>query len=451
MSHASAESTAQGDSAGRPVVAIVGRPNVGKSALFNRLVGNRLALVEDTPGTTRDRVYGDVEWRGTVFRLVDTGGIEDPAAGTYAGLVRRQVEHAIREASIILFVVDAKEGLTAADHEVADLLRRAERPVLLLANKAENWERRESAVEFYALGLGEPLPVSVHHGTGIADVLDMVVESLPPSDAPAPIETLAVAIVGRPNVGKSMLLNAILGEERVIVSEVPGTTRDAIDTPFEFAGHRLTLIDTAGLRRRGHITPGVERHSALRARRALERADVGLAVFDASEGVTAQDAHIAGYVVEAYKGLVLVANKWDLVAPSTDRREFERAARRALRFVPWAPLRTVSALERSGIDGLLEETLRVGAERRKRIDTSPLNRVLRRAIAERPPPSVKGRRPRVYYATQAGVAPPTFALFVNDAALVHFTYRRYLENVIRRHFGFEGAALRLVFRSKGEE
>lgn len=436
---------------GPAVVAIVGRPNVGKSALFNRLVGNRRALVEDTPGTTRDRVYGEVEWRGTAFRLVDTGGLEDSGAGTYAGLVRRQVEHAIREASVILFVVDAKEGLTAADQEVAELLRRAERPILLLANKAETWERRESAVQFYELGLGEPLPVSVQHGTGIADVLDMIVESLPPSEGAAPTEGLALAIVGRPNVGKSMLLNAILGEERVIVSDVPGTTRDAIDTPFEFAGQHLTLVDTAGLRRRGHITPGVERHSALRARRALERADVGLVVFDASEGVTAQDAHIAGYVVEASKGLLLVANKWDLVAASTDRAEFERAARRVLRFVPWAPLRIVSALRRTGIEGLLEEAVRVGNERRKRIDTSRLNRVLRAALADRPPPSVKGRRARVYYATQAGVAPPTFALFVNDAALVHFSYRRYLENVIRRHFGFEGAALRLVFRSKGEE
>ncbi len=433
------------------VVAIVGRPNVGKSALFNRIAGGRVALVEDIPGTTRDRLYADVEWRGRHFRLVDTGGLEEAGGQGYADLVRAQVEQAVREAAIILVVVDAKEGLTAADHEVADLLRRSERPVLLLANKAENVERRESAVQFYELGLGEPLPVSAQHGLGVGDVLDMVVDSLPPAQALPARQALRIAIVGRPNVGKSMLLNAILGEERVIVSEVPGTTRDAVDTPFEFNGEPLILIDTAGLRRRGHIERGVEKHAALRARRALERADVALVVFDASEGVTAQDAHVTGYAVDAFRGVVLTANKWDLVAGAVDPRDFERAVRGALRFISWAPLHRVSALKRTGIRDLLEEALRVGEERRKRVDTSRLNQVVRRAVAERPPASVKGRRPRVYYATQAEVAPPVFVLFVNDASLLHFTYRRYLENVMRREFGFQGVSIRMIFRSRGEE
>ncbi len=436
-----------------PVVAIVGRPNVGKSALFNRILGDRAALVEEVAGTTRDRLYGDVLWSNREFRLVDTGGLELSEAGSYSVLVRQQVEVAVEEASVVLFVVDAREGLTAADLEVAEVLRRAKRQTLVLANKAENQERREAAVEFYELGLGEPIPVSAHHGVGVADVMDMVVASLPETEAAEGVgaRALGVAIVGRPNVGKSMLLNAILGEDRVIVSEEPGTTRDAIDTAFEFEGRPLVLVDTAGIRRRGRIQRGVESHATLRARRALERGDVALVVFDAVEGFTAQDAHVVGYALEAHKGLALVANKWDLMG-DTPRDEFERVVRRRLRFAPWAGLCIVSAKEGTGIREVLGEVLRIGEERMRRIETGRLNAVIRRAVAERPaPPARRGRRPKLFYVTQAEVSPPTFVFFASNASEIHFSYRRYLENVLRRAFGFEGAALRLVFRSRREE
>lgn len=436
-----------------PVVAIVGRPNVGKSALFNRIAGGRIALVEDIPGTTRDRVYAQTEWRGRAFRLVDTGGLE--AEGRFSDLVRRQVEAAIAEASVILFGVDAKEGLTAADLEVAELLRRTDRPVLLLANKVENVEREQSAVQFYELGLGEPIPVSAHHGRGVADVLDIVVSILPPPAGERPAEatdSLRIAIVGRPNVGKSMLVNAILGEDRVIVSQIPGTTRDAVDTPLLFEGKPVILIDTAGLRQPGKQGKGIERHAALRSRRAIERADVAFVVFDLSEGFTAQDAHIVGYVLEAAKGLVVVGNKWDLVrgVEGFTRERIAQAVRARLRFVPWASLAIVSALEGTGVRELLTEAWRIREERKRRVDTGPLNQTIRRAIAERPPPSVRGKRAKVLYVTQPEVDPPTFVFFVNDPAAVHFSYRRFLENTIRRAFGFDGTAIRLVFRGREE-
>lgn len=436
-----------------PAVAIVGRPNVGKSALFNRIAGGRIALVEDIPGTTRDRVYAQAEWRGRSFRLVDTGGLEE--GGRFSDLVRRQVEAGIAESAVILFVVDGREGLTAADAEVADLLRRAERPVLLLANKVENVEREQAALQFYELGMGEPIPVSAHHGTGVADVLDIVVEALPPPPA-APREEAArplrIAIVGRPNVGKSMLVNAILGEERVIVSELPGTTRDAVDTPLLFEGNPVILIDTAGLRRPGKIGRGVERHAALRARRALERADVAFVVFDLSEGFTAQDAHVVGYALETYKGLVIVGNKWDLVRQreGISKQAVVRAVRARLRFAPWVSLAIVSALEGTGVRELLAEAWRVQGERMRRVDTGRLNQVIRRAVAERPPGAVKGKRAKVFYVTQPEVDPPTFVFFVNDPAAVHFSYRRFLENTIRQAFGFDGAAIRLLFRGRQE-
>ena len=436
-----------------PVIAIVGRPNVGKSALFNRIVGGRPALVEDLPGTTRDRVYGDAEWRGRAFRVVDTGGLEPDEPGTYTPLVREQVERALDEAAIVLFVVDTVAGLTAADYEVADLLRRTKKPVLLLANKSDNETRREDAVAFYELGLGEPIAVSALHGHGVADVLDMIVESLPVAEADGePDEALRIAIVGRPNVGKSSLLNAILGEERVIVSDVPGTTRDAIDTPLEFEGRRIVLIDTAGLRRRGAIEPGVEKHASLRARRALERAHVAICVFDMSEGFTAQDAHVVGYALEATRGVIVAGNKLDLVREGAwDEREWERQVRWRLKFAPWAHVAFVSAKDGTGVHALLEAAGRIGDVRRVRIDTGPLNQAIRRAVAEKPPPTpMKGKRLKLLYVTQAGVDPPTFVFFMNDASLVHFSYRRFLENVIRRAFGFEGTAIKLVFRSRSE-
>jgi GTP-binding protein len=445
------EASPPSEPAAVPVVAIVGRPNVGKSALFNRMVQGRVALVEDIPGTTRDRLYGDVEWRGRLFRVVDTGGLDLEARTSLSALVRQQVQVAVDEAQAILFVVDSAEGVTAADLEVADVLRRTAKPVLMLANKAESKARREAAVEFYELGLGEPYPVSAYHGMGVADVMDLLVDILPPVMAGEEAEALRIAIVGRPNVGKSLLLNAILGEERVIVSEAPGTTRDAIDTPFEYQGQRLILVDTAGIRRRGHIERGLETHAVLRARRAVERADVALVVLEAPQGVTAQDAHIAGYVRDAFCGLVLVANKWDLIAGNgSNRKEFERFARQRLRFASWAPLRFVSALERTGLPALLEQALRVGEERHRRVPTAELNAFLERVTAEKPPPMSGSRRVKFFYVTQAKVAPPTFALFVNDASLVHFSYRRYLERALREAYGFQGCPLRLVFRSRGE-
>ncbi len=433
-----------------PVVAIVGRPNVGKSALFNRVVGGRPALVEDLAGTTRDRLYGDAEWRGKAFRIVDTGGLEPEVAGTYTPLVRAQVELALREAEIVLFVVDAISGITAADLEVADLLRRTSKPVLVLANKAETAERESASVAFYELGLGEPIPISAHHGHGVADVLDMIFDSLPPGEASETEDGLRLAIVGRPNVGKSSLLNAILGEERVIVSEVPGTTRDAIDTPFTFDGRPLVLIDTAGLRRRGAIEPGVEKHSTLRARRALERAEVALCVFDLSEGFTAQDSHVVGFALEAARGVIVVANKWDLVRDGEwTQEDHERRLRWKLKFASWISIRFVSAVEGSGINELLAEAARIGDERQRHIETGPLNQAIRRAVAQKPPPTPsKGKRIKLLYVTQAEVNPPTFVFFLNDASEVHFSYRRYMENVIRRSFGFEGTAVRLVFRGR---
>lgn len=435
-----------------PIVAIAGRPNVGKSSIFNRMVGGRPALVEDLPGTTRDRIYGDTEWRNRAFRLVDTGGLEPDVPGTYTPLVRAQIEHALREADLVLFVVDAKDGVTAADEEVAQLLRESEKPVLLLANKAENRERSDAAVAFYELGLGEPIPVSANHGDGIADVFDMIVDLLPAADAPPEDAALRLAIVGRPNVGKSSLVNAILGEERVIVSDVPGTTRDAIDTPFSYGEHQLMLVDTAGLRRRGSIEPGVEKHSTLRARRALERAEIAVCLFDINEGFTAQDAHVVGYAMEATRGIIVAGNKWDLAPEGTTQEGWERVLRWKLKFASWISVRFISARSGDGVDELLREAVRIGEERRRRIDTGALNQAVRRAIAEKPPavPS-KGKRLKVLYVTQPEVDPPTFVFFVNDASIVHFSFRRYIENVIRRNFGFQGTAVKLIFRGRADQ
>ncbi len=437
---------------GYPVVALVGRPNVGKSALFNRMLGGRKALVEEAAGTTRDRVYGDVEWHGKRFQVVDTGGLLMDGSLPYSELVRGQVETAAAEAEVILFVVDGKEGLTAGDRDVADRLRGVAKPVLLVANKTESEYRREAAVEFYELGLGEPIAVSALHGMGVGDLMDMLADMLPESVAAEPTTGLSIAIVGRPNVGKSMLTNAVLGEERVIVSETPGTTRDSIDTPFEYEGRKLTLIDTAGIRRRGRVEVGVEKHAVMRAQAAAQRADVALVLIDAGEGLTAQDAHIAGLVADGFVGMVLVANKWDLAPPEpVYRKEFSRIVRHRLRFAPWASLCFVSAKERTGIDAMLAEALHVGEERQKRLPTAEVNAIVQRAIGERSPPSTRGRKLKVLYVTQAQTAPPTFVFFVNDASLLHFSYRRYLENQLRKTYGFDGTPLKLIFKSRGEQ
>lgn len=433
----------------KPLVAIVGRPNVGKSTLFNRLVEEPRAIVEDLPGTTRDRLYADAQWGGVAFTLIDTGGLVLWTEDELTMQVRRQVELAMAEAEAILFMVDVTEGLTVGDEEIAELLRVSQKPLLLVVNKADNEARRLAATEFYGLGLGEPYPISALHGTGTGDLLDALVASFPPREEVEEAEGVGVAIVGRPNVGKSSLLNALLGRERAIVSESPGTTRDAIDTQMSWDSQLVTLIDTAGIRRRGRVRRGVEQYSVLRALRAIQRAHVVLLLLDAPEGVTAQDAHIAGYAMEEARGIVLVVNKWDLMREA-DVSEYAKGVRQAFRFIPYAPLLFVSALTGRRVGTVLETALRVYQERLRRVPTSGLNRLLREAVASHSPPSKGGKRLRFYYATQAEVDPPTFVFFVNDPQLVHFSYRRYLENRLREGFGFEGTPLRLYFRRRSE-
>jgi GTP-binding protein len=433
----------------KPVVAIVGRPNVGKSTLFNRLVGRRTAIVEDIPGTTRDRLYGEVEWKDVHYSLIDTGGLEPDSTEEYPSLIRDQVQVALVEADVILFVVDTLTGVTPVDSEIAEQLRRTAKPVLVLANKGDNIARQETAVEFYELGLGDPMPLSAHHDIGVRELQDRLIELIPATAAETETEFLRMAVVGRPNVGKSALINAILGEERVIESEVPGTTRDAVDTPFVYKDQQIVLIDTAGIRRPGKVERGIEKYSVMRARDAIARCDVAVLVLDATQRLAAQDLHIAGYVADEYKGLIIALNKWDLLEDSDELRE--RTARRILarfKFAPWAPLAFLSAKTGLNVEGLLDLAREVGEARSTRIPTAEVNSALREAVAAHPPAS-SGRKPlRLKYVTQAEVRPPTFVFFANDASLVHFSYRRYLENHFRKRFGFEGTAIRLEFRSR---
>ncbi|MBX5492964.1 MAG: ribosome biogenesis GTPase Der [Chloroflexi bacterium] len=436
----------------KPLVALVGRPNVGKSTLFNRLIGQPYAVVHDVPGTTRDRLYGTAEWAGVEFTLVDTGGIGLEVEGDIMAGTRAQAQAAIDEADVIVLVTDGQTGPIAADFDLADLLRRTQKPVLVAVNKTESQRHALAAAEFHALGLGEPIAISAIHGTGVADLLDAIVVRLPRTpEEPPPEDEIGLAIVGRPNVGKSSLLNALVGEPRAIVSEIPGTTRDAVDTIFEYGEHRLRLIDTAGIRRRGRIVPGVEKYSVLRALRAIDRADVALLVLDASEGITAQDAHIAGYIQEAAKGVVLVLNKWDLVEKNPRiQTEWTQVVRRNLQFLDYAPLLFVSALTGRGVRRVLDAAIAAAQEHRRRVPTARLNAVIGQAIEEHPL-YVKGKQFKVLYVTQSGVRPPTFVFFCNAPDLLHFSYRRYLENRLRQAFGFEGTGLKLVFRGRREE
>jgi GTP-binding protein len=442
-----------------PVVAIVGRPNVGKSALFNRLIGKRVAIVEDTPGLTRDRLYAPAEWRSREFTVVDTGGLVSGSADGIVGQVRAQATHALAEADLVLFVVDTRDGLVPEDREIADVVRRGHAPVLVVANKVDDIQQEPAALEFFALGFGDPLPVSAHHGRGVGDLLDAIVAVLPerpraPQPAEAEAEPMAVAIVGRPNVGKSSLVNAMLGEERVIVDATPGTTRDAVDTYCERGGRSLILIDTAGLRRRARVGAAVERYSVTRARRAIERADVAVLVLSAAEPPADQDQRIAQEIAEAGCGVVIVLNKWDLVAPSPrpDRRR-EQPVRYALRFIDYAPIVVASATRGWGIGALFEAIARVAEAHRSRIGTGPLNRAIGDAVARQQPPiDAAGRRLRIFYATQAEVRPPTVVLFVNNPERMTDAYRRYLEHALRSAFDLTGTPLRLVLRSRrGEE
>lgn len=436
-----------------PRVVIVGRPNVGKSSIFNRVLRERRAIVEDEPGTTRDRVEADVEWLDRRFRLIDTGGYETDAENTYARLIVDQISTAIATADIVLFVVDARDGLTASDYDVADVVRRAKRPAILVANKADNEAREVAGVaEASALGLGEALPVSALHDVGVGLMLDQVAALLPEQEATEESDRVRVAIIGRPNVGKSMLLNALVGEQRVIVSDVAGTTRDAVDTELDAPEGNFTLIDTAGVRRPGKLGVGVERHSVMRTTTAVERCDVAILVVDGADGVTAQDAHIAGIAVEHLKGLIVAVNKTDLWEDEESGRwTAEAQLRSRLQFVPWALVTFISALERKGLNEVLGLAASVREARRRRVSTAELNTTFNRAIRAHVPPLVRNKRFKLFYATQAGTEPPTFVLFVNEPALVHFSYRRYLERAIREAYDFEGTAIKLVFRARSED
>ncbi len=494
---------------GLPLVAIVGRPNVGKSTLFNRMVGGRLAIVEDRARTTRDRLYAATEWNGRRFVVIDTGGLEQRPGDPIEEKVQDQARLAIAEADVILFVVDAASGLTPADDEAAELLRRSKAPVIVVANKADNEKRELEAAEAYAMGWEETYAISAQHGRGTGDLLDAVVWALPEESASeierkqreADLEELAeleaegfaplpyivgeteepdvssdaddsdlddessdepdddavrgamarVAIVGRPNVGKSSLLNALAGEERVIVSNVPGTTRDAIDTQLDWHGQPVRIVDTAGIRRRGRVAagPAAEKFSAIRALRAIGRADVAILVLDAVDGLTSQDAHVAGYVVDEGVGLVVVINKWDLVEKD-DRTFDEYSARLRVQapFLGFAPILAVSAKTGQRVTKALDAAVEIARGRRRRISTGALNRVLNDATFRQPPPPVRNRRPKFYYATQASIEPPTFVLFASGSEHVHFSYRRYLENRLRDAFGFGGTPLRLIVRER---
>jgi GTP-binding protein len=455
-----------------PVLAIVGRPNVGKSSFFNRLIGEQVAIVEDQPGTTRDRIYGSTEWNGVTFTVIDTGGMvlgqaAEPGSGPQGEVTeedilqrtREQAEAAIEEADVILLMVDAKTGLTSTDSDIADVLRKSKKPVIVAANKADSEERRLNAVEFYALGLGDPIPISSKHSINTGDLLDQVVAALPAQveGEEEEDEEVKIAIVGRPNVGKSRLLNAILGQERVIVSDVPGTTRDAVDTQFEYTegegdetvNYNLTLIDTAGIRKRGRIDPGIERYSVIRTLKAIQRADVVLMVIDATEGITAQDTHIAGYVLDEVKGMVLVVNKWDLVEKDSNTiYEYTDHLRQELSFIPYVTFVFISAKFGQRVNKVLPVALSVARERTKRVSTGQLNKLMKEAVDAHPPASKPGKWVKFYYATQADVKPPTFVFFTNDADSVHFSYKRYLENQLRGAFGFEGTPIKLIFRTR---
>jgi GTPase len=466
----------------KPLVAVVGRPNVGKSTFFNRMIGERMAIVADMPGTTRDRLYGDVEWNGRVFTLIDTGGLElgpgipvgqvglTGQPGDIMKHVMAQVQLAIDEADVIVFMVDARSGITAADEEVADMLRRTKKATVLAANKADNTARRLDAVEFYALGVGEPIDISSIQGTGTGDLLDKIVEALPPEDEnedEEEDEIPRIAIVGRPNVGKSSLLNSLLGFQRSIVSAVAGTTRDAIDTELEFQGQRIRLIDTAGIRRRGRVSPGVEKYSVLRSTRAIDRCDIALLLIDASEGVAAQDTHIAGEISEHSKGVVVVVNKWDLAQEQRraeregefphpkDEIESAESYRKLLaedlKFIPYAPVIFASAKSGYHVRSILEAALKIAEMRYLRVPTSKLNEVVQDAIRKHNPTVIRTKPLKIFYATQARVNPPTFVFFVNDPQAVHFSYERYLENRLREAFSFKGTGIRLQFRARTKE
>lgn len=451
----------------KPIVALVGRPNVGKSSLFNRIVGERLAVIHDMPGTTRDRLQSIGHWNGVNFHIVDTGGIEvyqpkgvrdtSPLAEgslDFVEQIKSQAMQAIQEADAIIFVVDGQQGVTAADEAIAEELRPTNKPIFVAANKIDDERKIQDAFEFYGLGLGEVVAVSAIHGLGVGDLLDAVVDAVRPmadeGEDDEDDDHLKIAIVGRPNAGKSTLLNRLTGEERMIVSPIAGTTRDAIDTDIAWHGERITLIDTAGIRRRGRIAPGVEKFSVVRAMQAIERAHVAILLIDAVQGVTEQDEHIAGYILEEFKSIVIAINKWDAVEKdSYTMNQYIATVRERLHFVPYAPIIFLSALTGQRIHTVLETAHRVYQSRFARIATSELNQIIRSAVERHSPPTKGIKRLKIYYAAQVRTNPPVFLMHVNDKTIVHFSYERYLENQIRAHYPFEGTPIRISFRNRG--
>ncbi len=446
----------------KPVVALVGRPNVGKSTLFNRLAGERLAIVDDTPGTTRDRIFADAEWTGVQFTVVDTGGI-DPSHGGRTPLstgsadfideIKSQAGVAIEEADIVLLLTDGQTGPTPADHEVAEILRRRQKmvngqphpPVILVVNKCESLTERESAAQFYELGLGDPYAISAVHGTDTGDLLDALIKIFPAPEATVEDDSVKIAIVGKPNAGKSSLLNRLVGQERAIVSPIAGTTRDAVDTKMIVNDIDVTLIDTAGIRRRGRIDRGVEKFSVLRAMKAIERSDVALLMIDAVEGITAQDAHIAGYILDEWKSCVVLVNKWDALTKDNYTMEnFTRQIREDLNFMDYVPILFISAKTGQRVDQVMPMALQVQEERLARLTTSKINDIIQKAMDYQPPPAHAGVQLKIYYGTQVRSDPPTFVLFVNNPKLMHFSYMRYLENCIRKEYGFLGTPIKLA-------
>ncbi len=437
----------------KPIVAIVGRPNVGKSTLFNRLTKTKLAIVEDTPGVTRDRLYQDVEWNGKVFTLIDTGGIEMNSKDSILTAVKKQAQIAIEEADLILFVCDGQMGISSEDAEVAQMLMRTKKDVMLVVNKIEDYSNPEELYEYYELGLGEIYPISASHGMNTGDLLDEILERLGDIDNEEyDPDVIKIAVIGRPNVGKSSLTNAILGQERCIVSNVPGTTRDAIDTAFSRDGQDYAIIDTAGMRKRGKVFETTEKYSVIRSLRAVDRCDVVLMVINAEEGLIEQDKKIAGYAHEQGKGLILVVNKWDLLEKDDKTyTEFEKNLRKNLLFMSYAPIIFVSALTKQRVHKVLDLVKYVAEQQSVRISTSVLNEIVREAVMQNPPPTDKGKRLKILYITQSGVKPPTFVLFVNEPEILHFSYERYLENKLRESFGFEGTSIKFVVRKRENE
>ena len=436
----------------KPMVAVVGRPNVGKSTFFNKIVGRRVSIVEDTPGVTRDRIYAEAEWRGRTFGLIDTGGIEPDTKDVILSQMREQAEIAMDMADVIVFMVDGKDGLTTSDREVATMLMRTGKKVILIVNKIDTPKLPDDFYDFYELGLGEPIPVSAANMLNFGDILDMMVENFPSAELEEEEESIKIAVIGKPNVGKSSLINALLGENRVIVSDIAGTTRDSIDTPFVQGEDKFVLIDTAGLRRKNRINEDIEKFSVIRAIAAIERSDVCLLMLDATEGVTEQDKKIAGLAHEAGKGIIVVVNKWDLIEKDTNTmRDFRKQLDNELVFMAYAPSVFISAKTGQRLQNVIDLAKVVAEKRAMRIPTGQLNSLIIDAVMMNPTPSDKGKHLKIYYVTQVGVKPPLFSFQINKRDLMHFSYARYLENKIRSSFGFEGTSIKFVFREKGEK